>query len=140
MYDGIVERQAVFHLAEHIVGSAVQDAFEALYIGTRQGLLGQTNHGRATHHRPLVLESDLVATSQRLEFGTVQRNWALIGGHYMNATFQGPAAKGSRGLTIHRIGESGLSDDVGTGMLDHGFVERLGSAAGQLSECAFLNR
>ncbi|MNN56126.1 hypothetical protein D3C81_1710420 [compost metagenome] len=40
LYDGIVERQAVFHLAEHIVGSAVQDAFEALYVGTRQGLFG----------------------------------------------------------------------------------------------------
>ncbi|MNL71728.1 hypothetical protein D3C87_1969290 [compost metagenome] len=62
LYDGIVERQAVFHLGEHVVGSAVQDAFEALHIGARQGLLGQTNYGGATHHRPLVFESDLVAT------------------------------------------------------------------------------
>ncbi|MNF91468.1 hypothetical protein D3C84_740700 [compost metagenome] len=132
MYDGIVERQAIFHLGEHVVGSAVEDAFETFYVGTRQGLLGQTNHGGATHHRPLVFESDLVATGQRLEFFSVQRNRPFVGGHYMNATFQGPAAKGSCGLAIHRIGESGLSDDVGTGMLDHGFVEGLGIAAGQL--------
>jgi len=56
----------------------------------------------------------------------------------MNAAFQSPTTERRRGLTIDRVGEGGFSNHVGTRMLDDGFVERLGTAPWQLSECPLL--
>jgi len=111
---GIVETQALFHLAEDDVGGRVQDSMKALQVDGGE-LVEEREDRDAIHHGRLEEEAFAFTGSEVAEFGVGVDDGALVRGDGVSSVVESGADVVDGGLAILDAEGGGFEENVGLG-------------------------